>query len=102
MPGGQGATNFTAIASGYFHNLGIRADRTVFTWAMTTPSRSLAVPVGLTNVVGISGGAHFSLALRADGTVAAWGENTFGQTNVPAGLTNVIGIAVGTNHCLAV
>jgi alpha-tubulin suppressor-like RCC1 family protein len=92
-------TNVVAIAAGgYYSDLALKADGTVFAWGSGLATN---VPAGLSNVVAISAGDFHSLALKADGTVVAWGDNSYGQTNVPAGLSNVVAIAAGGYHSLA-
>lgn len=88
------------VASGYFHALAIRSNRTVVAWG-NSQNGTTNVPADLSNVVAVAGGNYFSVALKNDGTVVAWGNGSNAQTNVPAGLSNVTAIAVGGNHTLA-
>lgn len=88
------------VASGYFHALAIRSNRTVVAWG-NSQNGTTNVPPDLDNVIAVAGGSYFSLALKNDGTVVAWGLNTSGQTNVPFGLSNVTAIAAGASHALA-
>jgi len=67
-----GLSNVVAIASGYYHNLALRADGTIAAWGASS-SGVLNVPPGLNDVVAIACGFYHNLALRADGTVIGWG-----------------------------
>ncbi len=98
IPPGLG--NVIAIAAGGYHNLALKADRTVVAWGRNLEHQT-NVPASLGNVVAIAAGQYHSLALKADGTVVAWGSGTQGQTNIPAGLSNVVAIAAGEYHSLA-
>ncbi len=95
-----GMTNVAAIASGWYHNLALKADSTVVAWGNNWRQQS-SVPAGLSNVVAIAGGVVHSLALKADGTVLGWGYNDSGQTDPPPDLTNVVAVAGGDWHSLA-
>jgi alpha-tubulin suppressor-like RCC1 family protein len=88
------------VASGYFHALAIRSNRTVAAWG-TTLNGATNVPADLDDVIAVAGGSYFSVALKSNGSVVAWGINSSGQTNVPAGLNNVTAIAAGGSHTLA-
>jgi hypothetical protein len=93
-------TNVIAIAGGGYHNLALKADRTVVAWGCNDYGQT-DVPADLTNVVAVSGGNSCSMALKANGTIVAWGWNAYGQTNVSTHLTNVIVAAAGITHSLA-
>jgi hypothetical protein len=85
-----------AISAGYYHNMALRADGTVVTWAF-----DYSTPANASNIVAVAAGWEHCLALRADGLVIAWGDNSYGQSAVPASATNVISIAAGYYHNLA-
>ena len=95
--GVAGSTNFTAIANGWSHNLGV-SNGMVFAW--TDPSQ-LTIQSGLSNAVAVAVGWGNSLALNSEGTVTAWGVNDRGQLSVPAGLSNVVAITCGYYDDLA-
>ncbi|GAA0380293.1 hypothetical protein Acor_01830 [Acrocarpospora corrugata] len=116
-----GGRQFTKIAVGQSHGLGIAADGTVWYWGDTDPrhyaflqtfvTEPFQVP-GLTNVIAVDGGEDTSVALRSDGTVWAWGANEVGQlgdgtrTNrtTPVrvtGLTGVVAVSAGRTHGMA-
>ncbi|MBX3015643.1 MAG: hypothetical protein KF832_29240 [Caldilineaceae bacterium] len=85
-----------AVAAGYQHSVGLKADGTVVTWGETKNP-----PADLTNVVAIAAGRYHNLALKDDGTVVAWGDNLYGQVPVPAGLHDVTAIAATEYHNVA-
>ncbi len=105
---GRTLTNVVAIAAGYAHSLGLKADGTVVGWG-DNYRLQITLPGGLSNVVAIAAGDYHGLALKADGTVAGWGGNDLGQaTGVTYGapgsvvlggqpLTNVVAIAAGAD-----
>jgi alpha-tubulin suppressor-like RCC1 family protein len=124
---GTPLTNVVAIASGYSHNLALKADGTVWAWGAdwgyqlgndSEEDSSFAVPVlmpdgtALDNVAAIACGADHNLALKSDGSVWTWGYNWEGELGTgesdwrranPAsivGLTNVVAIAGGAAHGL--
>jgi alpha-tubulin suppressor-like RCC1 family protein len=100
MPVAPGLGGVLAVAAGYSHCLGLRADGTVAAWGDNSYGAT-TVPVGLSNVVAVAAGYFSSVALLSDGTVAAWGDNYYGQINVPRGLSDVVAIAAGFSHSLA-
>jgi alpha-tubulin suppressor-like RCC1 family protein len=78
------------IATGYYHNVVLAADGTVWTWGSnisgqlcdtTRPSPdALPRPIpGLTDVIHIAAGSDFTLAVKDDGSVWACGANFNGQ-----------------------
>jgi hypothetical protein len=93
--GGVGyITGVTAIAGGFYHNLALKNDGTVWTWGLngngqlgnTFPNSNTPVQVVdpggvgyLTGVTAIAGGGFHSLALKSEGTVRAWGHDFAGQ-----------------------
>ncbi len=123
-------TGVIAVSAGYYHNLALKSDGTVWAWGYNGSTLSgyfghgmlgngtnidSNVPVqtsNLTGVTAIAAGGWHSLALKSDGTVWAWGRNNYGQlgdgttteSNIPvqvSGLTGVIAIAGGEYHSLA-
>jgi hypothetical protein len=77
------ASNATAVAAGYTHNLALRTNGMVVAWGQNSYAQC-TVPASASNVVSIAAGAYHSLARRADGAVIAWGRNTYNQCTVPA------------------
>jgi alpha-tubulin suppressor-like RCC1 family protein len=93
----SGLTDATAIASGVYHGMALRADGTVWAWGLNhrgilgngadcdfsleDPDCQAYVPVPVANLTDVTQLAAFSgggYALRADGTVWAWGSNSAG------------------------
>jgi alpha-tubulin suppressor-like RCC1 family protein len=93
-------TNIAALKAGFYHNLALRQDGTVFAWG-NDDGGSTNVPPGLSNIVAIAAGGYHNLALHSNGTVTAWGSGILGWVDVPAGLTNVVAIAAGGDNNLA-
>jgi PKD repeat protein len=105
----SGLSNVTAISAGYYFNLALKGDGTVWAWGYnyngqlgdgTTTMRTTPIQVGgLTNVTAISAGYAGCLAIKSDGTLWAWGWNgASGETHVPAqiaSLTGAVKVAAG-------
>ena len=91
-----GLSNLVAVVGGDYHDVALKADRTLVRWGDNTN-----VPADLTNVVAMAAGGFHDLALKVDGTIIAWGLNSSGQTNVPSDLTNARAAAAGRTHSLA-
>ena len=100
------------VACGIAHNLALKSDGTILTWAKPTAGTvpnmdygQFAVPPDATNVVGIAAGSYHNLVLKGDGTVSAWGAGTNlsnrGQATVPGGLKNITAVAAGQYHSAA-
>lgn len=138
LPGGF--TDWTSISTGLagtstqsgVHNLGIRANGTLWAWGKngtgffpipdgrlgnndgSDQGSPVSVVGGFTNWISASAGGFHSLALRSDGTLWAWGEGSLGQlgdnstvkksspVSVVGGFTNWIQISAGAFHNLAI
>ncbi len=87
---------FSALAAGLFHSVGLKSDGTVRAWGFNVLGQT-NVPAGLTGVVAVDAANNYTMALKSDGTVLAWGSRPV----VPGGLTQVKAIAAGLNHSLA-
>ena len=87
-------TNIVALASGWYHSLGLRSDGTVVAWGSNSNGQT-NVPAGLSNVVAVAAGNRHSLALKADGTIVGWGYSCAVNSNALAALSNVVSIAAG-------
>ncbi|MDD2319471.1 MAG: hypothetical protein PHO83_05395 [Geobacteraceae bacterium] len=122
--------NFSAVAIGGAHSVGLDTDAGGEVWAWghnssgqlgdntlitkTTPIQVLSADeiTPLTGIKAIAAGGKHTLAIAADDTVVAWGSNTYGQLGndskttsrlpvVVSGLTDVIAIAAGGEFSLA-
>jgi len=83
------------IACGYFHNIAIQQDWTVWAWGYngtgqlgdnTNTPHNLPTQVKgpnatgwLTDIIAVAAGNQHSVALTGDGHVLTWGGNTYGQ-----------------------
>jgi alpha-tubulin suppressor-like RCC1 family protein len=99
-PGATASAAPMAVAGGYQHSLGLKADGTVIAWGNGSIGQTNC-PANATNVIRIAAGYNHNLALRANGTVIAWGDNSHTETNTPTDLTNVVDIAGGGFHSVA-
>jgi alpha-tubulin suppressor-like RCC1 family protein len=120
-----GFTDWCQVSAGYFHNLGVRSDGTLWGWGGNTAgnigdgtqtSRSSPVSVvgGFTNWCQVSVDRCHSLGVRTNGTVWAWGCNGVGRlgdnttTNrsspisVIGGITNWCQVSAGYGHNLGI
>lgn len=121
-------SNWTQLACGYEHSLGIAATGLLYSWGSgaqgalgsgSTASRSSPVTVagGGTNWIAVSAGTSFSAALKSDGTMWTWGLNTSGQlgdnsttarsspqtvAGAGSGGTNWKSVALGDTHAAAI
>jgi len=117
-----GLTNLNSIASGYYHTLALKSDKSVWGWGRNDYGQlgignnmDSNIPIhllSLANVDAISAGYYHSLALKEDGSIWAWGYNYSGQlgdgsntdSSTPvqvSNLSNVIAVAGCGNHSLA-
>ncbi|KAL0226122.1 hypothetical protein P9112_013446 [Eukaryota sp. TZLM1-RC] len=112
---------FTFIAGGLDHTLGITSEGSLFAWGLLgliSVGQNVYIydpynfpePVDLDNVVQISAGGGFSLARTQDNFVYSWGRGTLGhgdEDDQPkpkhiSTLENVVDISAGRGHSLAV
>ncbi len=115
-------TGITAISAGYYDNMALKSDGTVWTWGLntngelgtgTTTNQTSPVQVSsLSGITAVSCGYYHDLALKSDGTVWAWGDNSKGEigdgtttartTPVQvSSLTGIVGISAGYYFNLA-
>jgi alpha-tubulin suppressor-like RCC1 family protein len=94
-------SNAVEIASGFFHSLALKNDRTVVAWGLNDLGMT-NVPDGLSDAVAVAAGGYHNLALKNDGTIVAWGgDGSGGLTLPPAGLRDLVAVACGEFHGLA-
>ncbi|MBT92752.1 MAG: hypothetical protein CMA61_02980, partial [Euryarchaeota archaeon] len=99
IPGNENH-DFIDIAAGWFFNIGLRNDGTLFGWWYSEEGQG-EPPDSITDAVAVAAGYNHAMALRSDSTVVAWGNNTYGEADVPAGLNNVIQIDAGNYYSAA-
>jgi alpha-tubulin suppressor-like RCC1 family protein len=88
----SGLTGITAVVGGYYFELALKSDGTVWTWGenqvgqlgngtITTANDVPAQISSLTGITAISAGedSFHSIALKNDGTLWGWGSNSNGQ-----------------------
>ena len=92
---------FIAMATGYYHNLGLRADGSVIAWGNNNEGQC-NVPEPNTGFAAVAAGATHSLGLKSDGSIVAWGDNRYGQIDTPIPNTGFVAIAAGHWHSLGV
>ena len=97
--GGDLSADFVAVAGGYLHSLGLKADGSIVAWGHNGYGLC-NVPAPNTNFVGVAAGVYHSLGLKAAGSIVAWGYNGYGQCNVPAPNTDFVALAAGDYHSL--
>ncbi|MDT8334080.1 MAG: hypothetical protein RQ753_00120, partial [Desulfurivibrionaceae bacterium] len=90
LAAGQATAATPQIASGYYHNVVLDVNGTVWTWGgngfgqlcdsnRPSPDATPKPIPGLTDVVTIAAGPEYTLAVKSDGTVWSCGANGFGQ-----------------------
>ncbi len=120
-----GFTDWISASAGRYHNVGVRANGTLWAWGVnsygtlgdnTVVSRSSPVSVvgGFTDWVSASAGREHSLGVRANGTLWAWGRNSYGTlgdntvvsksspVSVVGSFTDWISASAGDRHSLGV
>ena len=94
-------TGFVAVAAGWNHSLGLKADGSITAWGLNNFGQC-NVPEPNTGFIAVAAGYGHSLGLKADGSIVAWGYNLFGQCNVPVINIGFSAIAAGGFHSLAI
>ena len=84
--------DFVAVAGGYDHSLGLKADGSIVAWGYNYYGQC-DVPAPNSGFVAVAGCEYHNLGLKADGSIVAWGDNWYGQCNVPAPNSGFVGIA---------
>jgi alpha-tubulin suppressor-like RCC1 family protein len=118
-----GITNWSQVAAGINHSLGVTSTGIAYAWGDntngrlgdgTTTSRLSPVTVvgGITNWSQLSGGNSFSVGLTSTGIAYGWGNNNLGvvgdgtttsrlsPVTVVGGITNWSQLAAGSGHVL--
>ena len=90
---------FTAVAGGSHHSLGLKEDGSIVAWGENDRGQC-DVPSPNANFVAIGAGNWHSVALRVDGSIVAWGGTHWGLCDVPSPNTDFIAIAAGSYHNL--
>ena len=93
-------TDFTAIAAGFEHSLGLKQDGSIVAWGSNGYGQC-TVPSPNTDFTAIAAGGEHSLGLKQDGSIVAWGWNVSGQCTVPSPNTDFTAIATLGYHSLA-
>ena len=120
-----GITNWTQLAAGYSHSLGLTSTGIVYAWGFggqgrlgtgnTTSSESpVTIIGGITNwsQISLNSASEHSLALTSVGILYAWGRNGYGRlgdgtstersslVTVVGGITNWSQLSTGSKHSL--
>ena len=83
-----GGTNWKMVTCGFYHNVAIKTDGTLWAWGRntngqlgdsTTTQRNSPVQIVGTNWKMVSCGRYHTSAVKTDGTLWTWGRNTSGQ-----------------------
>jgi alpha-tubulin suppressor-like RCC1 family protein len=86
--------DWVAVAAGYQHSLGIRADGSLWAWGDNAygqlglgsyPTQTAPVRVGTDTWAAVSAGFNNSAAIKSDGSLWAWGNDLYGQLGVGGG-----------------
>ncbi|WP_162300636.1 RCC1 domain-containing protein [Anaerosacchariphilus polymeriproducens] len=85
------------VAIGSFHMIGVKSDRTVYSWGENTKGQCNTKD--WTDIVAVSADDEISVGLKSDGTVVATGLNDLGQCETGA-WTDIIEVAVCGTHVL--
>ena len=92
-------TDFTAIAAGGRHTLGLKTDGSIAAWGYNNFGQCDA-PSPNTDFMTIAANGEHSLGLKTDGSIMTWGENYYGECTVPEPNTGFTAIATSYSHTL--
>ena len=87
-------TGFVAVAAGWAHSVGLKADGSIVAWGYNAWGQS-SLPSPNTDFVAVAAAHSFSVGLKGDGSIVAWGFNGGGQLNVPAPNVDFVAISAG-------
>ena len=87
--------SFVAVAPGIFHNVGLKANGSIYAWGSSNQYGQCTVPAPNAGFLAVAAGQSHSLGLRADGSIAAFGYNADGECNVPLPNAGYQAIAAG-------
>jgi alpha-tubulin suppressor-like RCC1 family protein len=97
-------TNWTKLAAGNRHSLGLKSNGTLWSWGWNDSGRigrdgNSAVPtqVGTDSWTDISAGFEHSIGIKANGTLYTWGRNQFGQLGLNDTTNRLVPTQVGIN-----
>lgn len=91
--------DFVAIAAGWRHSLGLKADGSIVAWGDNSFGQC-NVPVPNPGFVAVGAGYDHSLAITSDHRIIAWGNNNLGQCNVPEPNSAFVAVSGGQSHSL--
>ena len=120
-----GFSDWTQASAGTFHNLGVRANGSLWAWgnnssgrlgddSITNRSSPVSVVGGFSDWTQASAGDLHSLGVRANGSAWAWGSNTSGRlgdntttsrsspVSVVGGFSDWMQASAGTAHSLGI
>jgi len=97
--GGDLDSGLVAVAGGWYHSLGLKADGSIVAWGVNGDGQC-NVPEPNSGFVAVAGGAMHSLGVKADGSIAAWGSDSWGMCNVPEPNTGFVALGAGHFHSL--
>ena len=90
-------SGFVAVAAGWNHSLGLRADGTLVTWGDNTVGQC-NIPAPNAGFVAIAADGIHSEARRSDGSVVFWGA--WNRDNGPVANEGFVSVAAGNMHSL--
>ena len=93
----SGWTDVVAVAAGFFHSLGLKADGSVVAAGSNTYGRCDVS--AWTDIVAVAAGANHSIGLKADGSVVTTGYGGNGLQALSS-WKDIMAIAVGDDHFL--
>ena len=93
--------NFTALAVGNYHWMGLKHDGSVVGWGMCDVEQC-TTPLPNSGFLKIAAGDSHSLGLRPGGVIEVWGSNEAGQWYVPEPNNGFVAMSAGLLHSMAI